>query len=67
MKKQLSTMTVWVLLFHQCILGVSVNDIQNAGKAAAPWFQIVAASFTIVKQGIGFFERKDKTNNFDKN
>lgn len=70
MKKRLSTMTVWVLLSYQSILAVSVNDIQNTGKAVVPWFQIAAASFTIVKQGTGFFERKDKTDktdNFDKN
>jgi len=57
---------VLVLLSPQQTLDLSSNSaIQRTVQAAAPWFQVVAASFTIVKHGTELFEKKDKTGKSD--
>jgi hypothetical protein len=59
---------VLVLLSPQQTLDFSSNSaIQRTVQAAAPWFQVVAASFTIVKHGTELFEKKDKTGKSDEN
>ncbi len=52
---------VLVFLSPQQILDFSSNStIQRTVEAAAPWFQLVAASFTIFKHGSEFLDKKDK-------
>lgn len=54
---------VVVLLSPQQILDFSSNSvIQRTVEAAAPWFQVAAASFTIIKYGTEFLDKRDKTN-----
>ncbi len=53
---------VLVFLSPQQTLDLSSDSaIQRTVQAAAPWFQVVAASFTIVKHGTEFLEKKDKS------
>jgi hypothetical protein len=70
MKMKISSLmvnaVVLVFLSPQQILDFSSDSvIQRNVQAAAPWFQVVAASFTIVKHGTELFEKKDKTGKSD--
>jgi len=57
---------VLVLLSPQQILNLSSGSaIQRAIEAAAPWFEIAAASVTILKYGTELLDKKDKTDNSD--
>ncbi len=57
---------VLVFLSPQQTLDLSSDSaIQRTIQAAAPWFQVVAASFTIVKHGTDLFAKKDKTGKSD--
>jgi len=63
---------VLVFLSPQQILGLSSNSamqgtvkahipaMQRIIEAVTPWFQVVAAGFTIVKHGSEFLDKKDK-------
>jgi len=56
--------TVLVLLSPQQILNLSSGSaIQRTIEAAAPWFEVAAASCTILKYGSDFLTRKNKTGN----
>jgi len=56
--------TVLVLLSPQQILNLSSGSaIQRTVEAAAPWFEVAAASCTILKYGSDFLARKNKTGN----
>jgi len=59
---------VVILLSPQEILNLpSVKTIQSTAKAAAPWFQIAAASLTIFKEVSTFCAKKNKTGNSKEN
>ena len=69
MKKSfLANVAVLVFLAPQPILNLSSdNVIQRTIETATPWFQIVAASFTILKHGTEFLAKKDKLSNSNDN
>ena len=68
---------VLVFLSPQQILGLSSNSaieptvevatpaIQRTVEVATPWFQLAAATFTILKYGTEFLEKKRKVGNSD--
>jgi len=68
MKTNSLMVNVAVLVFlspQQTLDFSSDSAIQRTIQAAAPWFQVVAASFTIVKHGTEFLEKQRNTENSD--
>lgn len=69
MKVRSLMVNIAVLVFfcpQQILDFYSANNIQGAIRDAVPWFQVTAASFTIVKHGTEFLEKKrKKTGNSD--
>jgi hypothetical protein len=65
MKKSfLANVAVLVFLAPQQTLNLSSDSaIQRTVEATTPWFQIAAASFTILKHGTEFLAKKNKTSN----
>jgi hypothetical protein len=71
----LANVAVLVFLAPQQILNLAsdsavqrtVEAVQRTFEAATPWFQVVAASFTILKHGKEFLAKKDKTSNSNDN
>jgi Na+-driven multidrug efflux pump len=68
MKVSSLMVNIAVLVFfspQQILDFYSANNIQRTIETAAPWFQVVAASFTIVKHGTEFLEKQRNTENSD--
>jgi hypothetical protein len=64
----LTNVAVLVFLTPQQILNLaSGSAVQRTVEAGTPWFQLVAASLTIIKYGTEFFAKKDKTSNSNDN
>jgi flagellar biosynthesis/type III secretory pathway M-ring protein FliF/YscJ len=60
--------TVLLLLYPQQILNLSsLGAIQHIVEAAVPWFNIAVATCKIIEFAREFFNKKDKTDNSDKN
>ena len=68
MKVSSLMVNIAVLVFfcpEQILDFYSANNIQRTIEAAAPWFQVTAAGFTIAKHGTEFLTKKRKAGNSD--